>query len=177
VDGLAGKNVVGAAAGHYHTAAWTAAGELFTFGDGNSGRLGHGGNSFQYVPKLVDALAGTKVVGACAAAGSCHSAAWTEAGELFTFGSGVKGELGHGMAERELMPRLVEGLAGKTVIGAAAGHHHTAVWTDEGEIFSFGDGTNGRLGHGVAISAFAPRLVEGVQLSSELIEFEDRRRG
>ena len=43
------------------------------------------------------------------------------------------------------MPRLVEALAGKKVVGASAGEHHTAVWTDAGELFTFGKGNYGRL--------------------------------
>ena len=43
---------------------------------------------------------------------------------------------------------LVESLGGKKVIGASAGGPHTAVWTDAGEIFTFGCGYLGQLGHG-----------------------------
>jgi hypothetical protein len=38
------------------------------------------------------------------------------------------------------VPRLVEALAGKKVVGAAAGFEHTAVWTEAGELFTFGYG-------------------------------------
>ena len=48
-------------------------------------------------------------------------------GGLFTFGCGTYGVLGHGGEESELVPRLVEALAGKKVVGAAAAHTHTAV--------------------------------------------------
>jgi formate dehydrogenase assembly factor FdhD len=43
------------------------------------------------------------------------------------------------MAEHEYAPRLVEALVGKIVVGAATGCFHTAVWTDTGELFTFGD--------------------------------------
>ena len=94
-----------------------------------------------------EALAGKKGVGA--AAGKRHTAVWTEAGELFTFGYGGKGQLGHGVeGENELVPRQVEALAGKKVIGVAAGYECTTVWTEAGELFTLGDGENGQLGHG-----------------------------
>jgi alpha-tubulin suppressor-like RCC1 family protein len=57
------------------------------------------------VPRLVEALAEKKVIGA--AAGGDHTAVWTETGELFTFGNGYSGQLGHGREEEELVPRLV----------------------------------------------------------------------
>ena len=62
-EALAGKKVIGLAAGHLHTAVWTEAGELFTFGDGDHGQLGHGGTQHELVPRLVGALAGKKVIG------------------------------------------------------------------------------------------------------------------
>ncbi len=55
------------------------------------------------------------------AAGSGHSVVFTEAGELFTFGYGGSGALGHGGGDNESVPRLVKGeLAGTKVVGAAA---------------------------------------------------------
>jgi RCC1 and BTB domain-containing protein len=168
VQALVGKTVVGAAAGgdHEHTSVWTEDGELFTFGLGNLGRLGHGGQEIEFVPRLVEALAGKKVVGATAG-GSSHTAVWTDVGELFTFGYGqyeVSGVLGHGGGpeEIELMPRLVEALVGKQVVGAATGSQHTAVWTKAGELFTFGKGYDGQLGHGGHEDELVPRLVEAL---------------
>ena len=82
------------------TAVCSAEGELFTFGSGSGGRLGHEEQHDMHVPRLVEALAGKKVVGA-AARGS-HTVAWTEAGELFIFGapSSINGQLGHGVSHR-----------------------------------------------------------------------------
>jgi len=180
-EALGGKKVVGASAGDGHTAMWTEAGELFSFGYGNLGQLVGQQNEFvprlveplagkkvvgnavawtdaekiftfengsrkeiRYVPRLIEALAGKKVI-ISAAACECHTAVWTESGELFTFGTGVLGSLGHGGKEEESVPWLVEALAGKKVIGTAAGSH-TGVWTDAGELFTFGRGTFARAG-------------------------------
>jgi E3 ubiquitin-protein ligase HERC2 len=163
---LAGKKVIGASAGHSHTAAWTEEGELFTFGYGAYGQLGHGGQQTELVPRLVAALAGNKVIGASASSshtpGRSRTVVWTEAGELFTFGDGHYGALGHGGTQNELVPRLVDALVGKKVVGAAAGQYHTAVWTDEGELFTFGNGDHGKLGHGGQQTELVPRLVEAM---------------
>jgi len=160
VQALAGKKVTGAVTGSHHTAVWTEEGELFTFGAGNHGMLGHGGKHDERVPRLVGALVGKKVIGT--ASGGRHTAVWTEAGELFTFGYGAHGELGHGGQETERVPRLVGALASKKMVGAAAGQMHTAVWTDDGELFTFGFGYNGRLGHGEGQNELVPRLVEAL---------------
>jgi len=109
VEVLVGERVIGAATDLFHTAVWTAAGEL------HSGKLGHGGSGDEHVLRLVKALAGKTVIGA--AAGNYHTAVWTESGELFTFGKGKYGMLGHSV----LVPQMIEALAGKTVVGVAAG--------------------------------------------------------
>jgi len=43
---------------HTAVAVWTKEGELFTFGDGACGQLGHGGQEIQHAPMLVEALVG-----------------------------------------------------------------------------------------------------------------------
>ena len=48
-------------------------------------------------------------------------------GELFTFGNGEYGKLGYGGETNELVPRLVNALARKKVVGANGGDTHTAL--------------------------------------------------
>jgi len=95
VGALAGKKVIDAAASEGYTAAWTDGGELFTFGRGGQGRLGHGGTQAEHVPRLVEALAGKKLINIGASVRGVHMAVWTDAGELFTFEQGNFGRLGH----------------------------------------------------------------------------------
>jgi len=52
----------------------TDAGELFTWGDGRFGKLGHGDDNHKFVPTLVEGLRGQRVVGV--AGGLCHTLAW-----------------------------------------------------------------------------------------------------
>ena len=53
--------MTGAPVGRQHTAVWTEAGELLTFGHGLYGKLGHGGAHDELVSRLLDALAEKKV--------------------------------------------------------------------------------------------------------------------
>jgi len=128
IEALTGMDVIGVAAGFCRMAVWTGGGELFTFGYRPPGGQPH-------------------MVGIDA-----HIATWTANGELFTFGDWRSGKLCHGVTEEEHVPRLVAGLAEKKVVGAVAGMSHTAVWTDGGEIFTFGNGQYGRLGHGIGVN-------------------------
>lgn len=58
IESLRGKDIVDVACGGAHSAAITAAGELYTWGKGRYGRLGHGDSEDQLKPKLVEALLG-----------------------------------------------------------------------------------------------------------------------
>lgn len=60
IESLRGKDVVDVACGGAHSAAITTAGELFTWGKGRYGRLGHGDSEDQLKPKLVEALLGKR---------------------------------------------------------------------------------------------------------------------
>jgi len=126
---LVGLQVVGVSVGCEHAADGPMRGSSSPC-HGYAGNLGHGGHHEELVPRLVEALVGKKVVGASSR--ESHTAVWTETGELFTFGAGDNGKLGHGGKGDERVPRLVEALVGKKVVGASAGDEHTAAWTDEG---------------------------------------------
>ena len=47
-------------------------------------------------------------------------------------------EMGHGGEGTQTVPRIIQALVGKKVIGAAAGEYHTVVQTEAGELFAFG---------------------------------------
>ena len=77
-----------------HVAVVTDGGALLTFGFGAHGRLGHGDEENHMLPRRVAALGGRRIV--AATCGSRHTAALSDAGELFTFGAAWMGMLGHG---------------------------------------------------------------------------------
>ncbi len=45
-------------------------------------------------------------------------------------------------------PMLVEGLRDKNVVRVAAGGSHSAAVTESGQLYTWGKGSYGRLGHG-----------------------------
>ncbi|KMZ57829.1 Regulator of chromosome condensation (RCC1) family with FYVEzinc finger domain [Zostera marina] len=146
--------------GEFHTCAVTASGELFTWGDGthNVGLLGHGSNISHWIPKRVSGpLENLRV--SFVACGTWHTALVTLYGQLFTFGEGAFGVLGHGDRESVLYPREVESLMGLKTITVACGVWHTAAIVEiivtqlnssasSGKLFTWGDGDKYRLGHG-----------------------------
>ena len=79
---------------------------------------------------------------------------------VFTWGSGVNYQLGHGDQDRKLTPKKVKALEGKQIIQIAASKYHTIVVLDNGQVYSFGFGSGGRLGHGGVESELLPRKIE-----------------
>lgn len=88
-------------------------------------------------PKLIEALNGVSVVDI--ACGSAHSACISSSGNLFTWGKGRYGRLGHGDSEDQLKPKMVEALIGYRVIDVAcgSGDAQTLCITDDDAVFSW----------------------------------------
>lgn len=79
--------------------------------------------------------------------GAGHCIAVGDTGIAYTWGSGRRGQLGDGEQEDNVVPRPVQGIR-QQVKGASAGMVHSAFVTTGGAVFTCGDGSDGRLGHG-----------------------------
>ena len=80
-------------AGECHSLAITADGSVWSWGWGGNGRLGHGDQQLQLLPKKIEALAGQRVI---AVSAEDHSIALTADGAVWSWGDGAGGRLGHG---------------------------------------------------------------------------------
>ncbi|KAF4371973.1 hypothetical protein CsatB_028667 [Cannabis sativa] len=152
------------ACGGRHASLVTKQGEVFSWGEESGGRLGHGVDSDVFYPKLIDALSNTNIE--LVACGEYHTCAVTLSGDLYTWGDGTYnfGLLGHGNEVSHWMPKRVNGpLEGIHVSSISCGPWHTAVVTSAGQLFTFGDGTFGVLGHGDRMSVSLPREVESLK--------------
>jgi hypothetical protein len=116
------------------------------------------------VPHVIDALTGKQVVKITA--GQWHSCAITRTGDLYTWGVGFQGRLGHGDKEPCFVPQRVGGsLLGKKVINVACGSFHTVALTADGEVYCWGDNANGQCGNAtLPDSVVLPHLVSALSL-------------
>ncbi|KAL5747426.1 hypothetical protein ACOSP7_024429 [Xanthoceras sorbifolium] len=147
--------------GSKHAVVVTKQGQIFSWGDGSGGRLGHGVEADVSFPKLIDAFSESNID--LVACGEFHTCAVTHSGDLYTWGDGIHnlGLLGHVSEVSYWTPKKVSGqMEGMHVSSVSCGPWHTAIVTSAGQLFTFGDGTFGALGHGDRSSTSMPREVE-----------------
>lgn len=158
VSALLDKDVIDIVYGEKHALALTADGQIYSWGYGGDGQLGHGDQAMQPVPRLITALSRETVVKVTA--GKVHSACITKFGQVFTWGDSPAGQLGHGDLKMCVRPKVVAKLFGKTVVDLAAGDLHTIFVTIEGDVYSCGSGLGGRLGHEDGEEKQEPTLID-----------------
>ena len=169
--------VVGLSLGMRASAVITASGALYTCGDGEYGRLGHG----DFEPRMeftwVEGLGG-RVVNSVSMSESAVGAV-TAQGELYTWGYGKMGNLGHGHMTnpnptiprvREsgydysrdwLFPKRVDALLEMDVHVASVslGPEHSGCISASGDLYTWGEAAHGETGHGNTDDSFVPEKV------------------
>ncbi|NWU07763.1 RPGR regulator, partial [Cephalopterus ornatus] len=142
-----GKPVSSVSCGYYHSALITGDGELYTFGEPANGKLGLLPEQLKNnrVPQPVLGIMEKVNKVAC---GGEHTVVLTET-DVYTFGLGQYGQLGHGTFVFESsVPKSVKHLKKHKIRNVACGENHTAVIAENGLMFTFGDGRHGKLGFG-----------------------------
>jgi len=154
--------IVSVASGVRHCLALSAEGEVYSWGNGSDGALGHADGSAMSGPRRIETLERVKSI----AVGMFTSAAVDDRERLFTWGRGaIEGEpagLGYELdpaTQLQLTPKRVDALSEDRVVGVTLGFSFTLAVTDAGAVFSFGQGGHGALGHGLSTSEVLPRRI------------------
>uniref|UniRef100_A0A2K5HJK3 X-linked retinitis pigmentosa GTPase regulator n=1 Tax=Colobus angolensis palliatus TaxID=336983 RepID=A0A2K5HJK3_COLAP len=143
-----GKPVSWISCGYYHSAFVTTDGELYMFGEPENGKLGLPNQllSNHRTPQLVSEIPEKVIQVAC---GGEHTVVLTE-DAVYTFGLGQFGQLGLGTFLFETSePKVIENIRDHTVSYISCGENHTALVTDIGLMYTFGDGRHRKLGLGL----------------------------
>lgn len=152
-----------------HSAAVTATGELYTWGNAEYGKLGHdtvtdtsNNKKLCLLPSKVELEEKVKQV----ACGEFHTAVLSEAGNVYTWGWGGStwggvGCLGHGSATSVTTPTKVvfpDDAIKMTAI--STGKYHMAAIGEGGEVWTWGRGEYGRNGNGGNADQLSPEPIE-----------------
>ena len=160
------KNLKQVECGGAYSAVLLDSGQLFTWGNNSSGQLGNGENANTATPRPLASMARRHIQQI--ACGSAHMMALTTARDLFTWGSNQFGQLGHGKrAPLSLEPRQVRVMSGLDVKQIIAGDNHSCVLTSTGDVYSWGRGDYGQLGHGNQANKDTPTLMPAMDQRSQ----------
>ncbi|KAJ8544729.1 hypothetical protein K7X08_017312 [Anisodus acutangulus] len=150
--------------GRSHAALVTKQGEVFYWGEGKNGRLGHKFVMATTCKKIVDSLNGVHVKSV--SCGEYHTCALTTSGELYTSGDNFGAE--KKMRSYWLPNRVCGSLDGVKISYVACGEWHTGIVSTSGQLFTYGDGTFGVLSHGNLQSVAHPKEVESLKRTGEV---------
>ncbi|OAY65499.1 ultraviolet-B receptor UVR8 [Ananas comosus] len=135
--------------------------QVYSWGWGDFGRLGHGNSSDVFTPQPIKALEGLKIKQI--ACGDSHCLAVTMDGEVRSWGRNQNGQLGLGTTEDSLVPQKIQAFEGISVKMVAAGAEHTAAVTEDGELYGWGWGRYGNLGLGDRNDRLIPEKVSSIE--------------
>jgi len=160
--------IISVATSMRHCLALSAEGEVYSWGDGACGELGHPDGHAVAGPRRIATL---ERIESIAAGSEYTSAAVDDRGHLFTWdlakiGCAPNGSLGYELdlgTECQLTPKKVDTLSGDRVVGVAFGNGVTLGVTDAGAVFSFGVSAYGALVHGSSSACeMLPRRIEAL---------------
>jgi alpha-tubulin suppressor-like RCC1 family protein len=146
-----GTNWKQVSAGNQHTAAIKTDGTLWTWGYGANGRLGNGVTTGNISTPVTTFAGGSswKQVSAGNAQGT-HTTAIKTDGTLWTWGAGADGRLGNGATTGNISTPVTTFAGGSSWKQVSSGGYHTAAIKTDGTLWTWGRGSLGRLGNGVA---------------------------
>ncbi|KAL1138807.1 hypothetical protein AAG570_008869, partial [Ranatra chinensis] len=143
-----GQHIVDVAcgSGDAQTLAVTDTGLVYSWGDGDYGKLGRGGSDGSKLPKLIERLQGIHVTRVFC--GNQFSLALTANGELYSWGKGDNYRLGHPSEEHVRFPELISALKGKKIKAVSVGVVHVIALTENGDVYTWGKKEYAHMGDG-----------------------------
>lgn len=158
-----------------HCALVTHDGSLYTWGRGAEGQLGCLDMLAKLEPVAIprEMLGGAKIV--MVACGGSHTVCLTDQGAVWSWGAGEWGQLGHDDADPRPVPVHVRGTGkdGHEVALITCGDRNTAAVTESGELWTWGAGDGGRLGHGDEFYRLTPTKIAATAFADARVVMAD----
>lgn len=140
------------------------------------GALGHGDVKSYFVPKRVRFFDDNNLKVKSVAAGISHTCVLCDDGNVYAWGQGLYGVLGHGSNQPSLVPKMIEefqilrteaaeeGIT-LTIKKLSAADEYSGVVTSDGNLYTWGKNDRGQMGVGAGIGI---DLVESENLPTEI---------
>jgi len=142
-----GKTIIEISAGDNYSLVLDDVGDVYSFGYGWWGQLGHRDNHHINLPKKIEYLDDKTIIEI--SAGGNHSLVLDVGGDVYSFGYNDDGQLGRGNNHNINDPKKIQiPASAKTIVAISAGSYHSLVLDNMGNVYSFGDNSAGQLGSG-----------------------------
>ncbi len=148
--------------GSRFTIALTNTGQIFSWGRGDDGQLGHGSKKLTVTPSMIGLLASTKIVDVDTR--GSHVVAVDSDGFAYSWGRGDDGQLGHGDRQNKLEPKRIQNL--KYVYRVICSRLHSIALTHRRRnhsrrLYTWGCSDDGATGHGSSnVRCYAPMEIK-----------------
>ncbi|KAL4438108.1 hypothetical protein ABPG74_016887 [Tetrahymena malaccensis] len=127
----------------------------FAWGSGKDGRLGLGTDRGESNPTM---LANEQFI--YLSCGYYHTAGITEKGELYLWGKGNSGQLGNSSFNSSKVPILANIPQTIPIVQVVCGWQHSMALSSSGQVYSWGLGEEGQLGHNDMETLNTPKMIE-----------------
>ncbi|XP_065185533.1 uncharacterized protein LOC135816092 [Sycon ciliatum] len=172
LEAILGRGIKQLVLADKHSIALESSGDVYSWGNGQFGKLGHNNLHPRFLPLRVAALSFDVCHVSIAA---FHSAAVLENGSVYTWGQALAsdpdiGRLGYSCTRRSTVPKKVDALKDHCAVMVACGHDHTMVLTEDFYVVTFGDNRQGQLGTGEGVNeSFSTQLYFGDDVEIEKV--------
>ena len=132
---------------------------IFTMGNGTNGQLGINSYIITNHPLRLNLLRKIKIIQI--SCGICHTIALSENNTIYSWGRLYKTYNKNDKNKSEYgdysEPKLIESLVNEIITYISTGNNHSMALTNQGDLYTWGEGIYGQLGHGIKNNETYPR--------------------
>lgn len=162
------QTIVQVEAGCYHTLILTNMGKVYAWGSNENGQLGFYTNNKKCTPCLIEPKFFNHEKIIQISTGSFHSMALTQQGNVYSWGIGHYGQLGHGDKKYQNRPKKID-FKEKKIKMIDTGRRFSFAVDFEDNVYSWGDNFHGQLGLYCEDKKMNPVLVSKKSYNDETI--------
>lgn len=135
-------------------------GKILSWGKNDMGQLGNGTRESKEKPRVNSTMQDAFLQ---IYSGATHNIALTKSGKVVTWGGNRWGQLGDGQMTSSTRPLVPLQLRHRPVVSVTCGENHSMVMTIGGNVYSWGENTQGQLGLSDTTNRLRPELIKALR--------------